>query len=105
MMIEITLYQTMLWGVFIFTVVSVLFSLEARKKISGYHRVAFDRMLISILFFAFGMLLHLVRETYMDTEILRAPEHMMILISSILALHAGLHVIQNRAEWGLGETW
>lgn len=105
MMLEITLYQTMLWGVFVSTVVSVIFSLQARQKISGYHRVAFDRMLISILFFAFGLLFHVIRETYMSIELLRVPEHMMMFFSAILALHASLHVIQNRAEWGLGDVW
>lgn len=101
MMIEITAYAVMRYSVFLIALISVIFSLKTRKGISGYHKDVFDKMLFSLLLFATGIAFHVIRAEIWDVDLLRIPEHLMILLSLIFALDASFHVMSNKDEWGL----
>jgi len=84
------------------TLISVAYSLKARQKLMGSEKELFDKMLASMLLFFGGVLFHALREVAWGNSLLRIPEHTLYLLSFIFAIEAGLYVMNNSDEWGLG---
>jgi hypothetical protein len=83
------------------TIIAVIYSIKARQTIKGSEKDLFDRMLASIMLFFGGVLFHGIREIAWGNSLLRIPEHSLYLLSFILAISAGIYVIENKDEWGM----
>lgn len=86
------------------TIISVFYSIKARQKLRGAEKDLFNKMLDSILLFALGVMFHGMREIIWGNSLLRIPEHTLYLLSFIFAIEAGLYVMNNKEEWGIGGT-
>ena len=100
-MIDLSAHMVMRYAVLLVTIISVLFSIKARKMLVGEQKELFDRCLGCMGLFLMAILVHAIREDIWDADLLRVPEHLLFLLGFICAFNTSLYVMNKKEEWGL----